>query len=204
MKQFRIAEPMKDPKDYLEIQDVSRMYNNASTLRDKALIYTLFFSARRISEVLAITINDILFDTNEINFTILKKRSPTKVVLPVHKNLIEVLTKYTRENLYFRKKAFLFPGNQGYFKPLHRSRVHRILNEYGRNLDIHTKGGRLPHAHAFRHSFSLWAGSKVKTVEQITMLQTMLQHSSIELTAYYIRRTRGELRKFWDGMDLPF
>lgn len=205
-KKFEMLEPMKDPKDYLEIKDILVLFENAKNLRDKALIYTLFFTGKRVSEVLAIQTNDVFWEQNSIHFTILKKKTPRKSLKPVHKKVISVLHKYmTEERLIYHENAFVFYSKvKGWKYPMSRQRVDQILKEYGKKLRIKTKAGRLPHAHCFRHSFALWVASMLKTPADLLTLKKMMDHSSTELTAYYAERTVGEMKKFWENVELPF
>lgn len=206
MRDFGTFEPMKDPKDYMELKDIIKMFENADSLRDRTLIYSLFFSARRISELLQLKVNDILWEEKSIMWTILKKKKDTRVLLPEHTKLIAALHKFVSDNnLIYHEDAFVFHSAiKGYYEPMSRQRVDQILRSYGEKLHIRTKGGKLPHAHCFRHSFSIWMGSQVKTTQGLIQLQQKLQHSNIRLTAYYAERFTGEMREMYDNMELPF
>lgn len=61
-------------KTYLEPEEIKQLEETASFLRDKLLIRMLFFLACRISEVLAITVEDIDFNQGTVSINHLKHR----------------------------------------------------------------------------------------------------------------------------------
>ncbi len=62
-------------KTYLDLQDVKQVESCANSLRDRLLIRLLFHLGCRVSEALAITINDIDFERETIIILHLKTRS---------------------------------------------------------------------------------------------------------------------------------
>ena len=61
-------------KAYLEPNEVDEMEQRATCLRDKLLIRMLFHLACRISEVLAVGVDDIDFDQGTVRILHLKSR----------------------------------------------------------------------------------------------------------------------------------
>lgn len=61
-------------KAYIEPEEVAKMEEAASNLRDKLLIRVLFHLGCRISEALAIEVKDIDFDNETITIIHLKRR----------------------------------------------------------------------------------------------------------------------------------
>jgi len=171
---------MKDPKDYFELSDIKKLINGAKTKRDRALFITLFFSGRRVSEVLALRVNDILWGEKKINWLILKKKKKYKVVLPVPEIVLVALYDYLSST------GLLYKPDERVF-PISRQRVDQILRKYGDELGIKTVGGKLPHAHAFRHSYSIYLSKKAVTPEDVYTIQELLQHSDVNVTMYYIK-----------------
>ena len=62
-------------KAYLEPEEIDRLEESATNLRDKLLIRSLFRLAGRISAIIAITTNDIDFKQETITIKLLKKRN---------------------------------------------------------------------------------------------------------------------------------
>ena len=75
---------------------------------------------------------------------------------------------------------------------MHVGSVSRLIGEVLRGAGIRNEGGRVPHAHDFRHSFAVgallrWydAGADVQTL--LPRLAMYMGHVSIVSTAYYLR-----------------
>jgi len=63
------------PKTYLGIQEVEALENAARYLRDRLLIRVIFWSMIRVSEVVAVRVEDIDFDQGTLTIKHLKTRS---------------------------------------------------------------------------------------------------------------------------------
>jgi integrase/recombinase XerD len=61
-------------KTYLELEEVAQLEKAASNLRDKLLIRVLFHLGCRISEALALKVEDIDFEQGAISIIHLKRR----------------------------------------------------------------------------------------------------------------------------------
>jgi integrase/recombinase XerD len=61
-------------KAYLELEEINMLENAASNLRDKILIRLLFHLGCRISEALALTVEDIDFNRGTVTIIHLKRR----------------------------------------------------------------------------------------------------------------------------------
>jgi integrase/recombinase XerD len=61
-------------KTYLELEEVAQLEKAASNLRDKLLIRVLFHLGCRISEALALKVEDIDFEQGTISIIHLKRR----------------------------------------------------------------------------------------------------------------------------------
>lgn len=62
-------------KTYLEINEIEQLEKAASNLRDKLLIRLLFHLGCRISEALALKVEDIDFDRGTVTILHLKRRA---------------------------------------------------------------------------------------------------------------------------------
>ncbi len=50
----------------LSVQEVERILKSLSNLKHTTLLYTLYSSGMRLGEVLAVRVNDILWDRNQV------------------------------------------------------------------------------------------------------------------------------------------
>ena len=199
--EFTRTELMKDPKDYIEYEDFVKLYRSIQNPRDKMLVYALFWSGRRVSELLQLRVGDIDFKRNEIMYTILKKRKPARVPVSAPKNLIQKLKEYiTNNGIDNDPNALLFPSPYKPSKPLTRQQVDVILKKYSKEFGIYTKAGNPLHAHAFRHGLAIFLGERARTPQDAKLIQDILQHSNVSLTMYYVSRFNKELRIFLDNV----
>jgi len=188
---------MKDPKDYIEYDDFVRLYNAIQNPRDKMLVYALFWSGRRVSELLKLKVGDIDFKKGEIIYTILKKREPVRMPVPTPKNLVQKFKEYVQANgIENNPDAWLFPSPYKPNEPLTRQQVDVILKKYSKKFGIYTKSGKPLHAHAFRHGLAIFLGERARTPQDVNLIRDILQHSDTSITMYYISRFNRELRMF--------
>ncbi|GAJ19610.1 unnamed protein product [marine sediment metagenome] len=68
------------PKVYLELEDVEQLEEAATCLRDQLLVRVLFWSACRISEALAIRVEDI--DVTGGTITVKHLKTRTRLLCP--------------------------------------------------------------------------------------------------------------------------
>jgi len=184
-------------------------------VRNYVLIYTLFHTGRRVSEILGerrrmyYRINpglrpcDIYFDEKKINFIILKKnhimargkdrkkRNPQKIFEDrFNKKPIRRVLNVDRGLLKVLKNWISFAGikdEQNMFF-ITRQRVDRIMKDISLKCGIRIKEdprGKV-HAHIFRHSFAIyWLKKNNRDSSALVKLQRYLCHESIAMTAVY-------------------
>ena len=85
---------MKDLKGYLTEVQVASLIDSASNLRDRLILQLMYRCGRRVSEVLMITKDDILWDEDKIIFNILKRKKPVKEMKPVDGETMSLLRQY--------------------------------------------------------------------------------------------------------------
>jgi len=166
---------MKDPKGYLTKEEIQAMIDTAATERDKILIYTLAMTGRRISEVVRnLRPMDIDFDNNLINYTILKRRKDTKMLLPAKPELVRALNKYiVRYDIEWDQPIFT----------IGRRRAHQIVRRIGEKAGIQ----KSVHPHMFRHSFAIAAAKNTENVPDFLELKELMGHSRLDSTMFYMR-----------------
>lgn len=73
-----------DPGDYLDVNEWERFFSAVKGYRDKALVFSAYYYARRPTEALLLNWEDVDFEDNSITFNILKKghsqNTPTEPV----------------------------------------------------------------------------------------------------------------------------
>ncbi len=187
---------MKDLKGYLTEDQVNRIISKATNLRDKLILQIMYRCGRRVSEVLMMTKDDILWDENKIIFNILKRKRPLKEMKPVDIETMELLKRYIdcvpiknlKKNMVDEK---LFPVTRQY--------VFKLVRKLGKEAGIEHVGKKKLHPHHLRHSFAVHqVRTRVKTAEDLRKLQMYMSHANIATTSHYLQFSPDELRDLVD------
>lgn len=168
------------------------------------LFRLLFSSGLRISEALAITLEDVDFAQNVI--TLHRTKNDWERLIPMSVSLAAIMKTYINEHLsifaskspifYYRKGKLLTPGSV-------YGRFRMVLRDSGIPYQGKLRGPRL---HDFRHTYAVHAmnklvddGNDLYTI--LPILSAYLGHSNITSTERYIRLTEERLSKVTDSME---
>ena len=190
-----------DIKGYVTSEQMDRVLDSIrkgrSTywLRDHTFMLTLFRSGRRLSELLSLKLSDIDFDMNTIVWNILKKKKKLSVVKSLDSFTLKQLHKYAYKNsVYLAHKARLnglneddIENNDVKLFPFTRSWGFKLVRKHFRDCGITRIGTKSPHPHHLRHGFSVHFLRHTNRNEAIRILQTELEHSSIDVTSTYLQ-----------------
>lgn len=169
-----------------DIEEVLTVQLSGSTaLRDAAMLELLYSSGLRVSELVALKLGDVHFDSGFIR--VVGKGSKERVV-PVNMRAMEKIIQY-RDNerpgiLKKKHSAYLFVTRRG--RPMTRQRFWQTLHAIGKQLGIDLS------PHTIRHSFAthlLEGGADLRSV------QKMLGHSDIATTQIYTKVTTDRIKK---------
>ena len=182
----QLLEPPKQSKKLpkvLSVQEVNEIINSVNLessmgYRDMAILETLYSAGLRVSELCALEMNNILFDSSMLR--VLGKGNKERYVPLGSKaiKLIDDYCKYVRSKLVDKKQSDgnVFLSKNG--KQLTRMTIFNIMKKWtqlsGINKDISP--------HTFRHSFAthlLEGGADLRAVQE------MLGHSDISTTQIY-------------------
>jgi len=192
--------PIRDRKGYLESIQVQMIINIAANLRDKLLVRIPWCTGIRVSELIAIRIQDIDFENRAIVIKVQKMRKrDNKVierrrVVPVDRGTLHMVKEY----LEWRKK---FPYKGDLLFPITRQRVNQIFWKLGRRAGIKEIGDptvskhRKLHPHILRHSFSIHCIKRGMSIER---LQKILGHQSPTTTSVYLQYSVADLHEDYD------
>ena len=175
----------------ISVNDIKRMIKQAARsndIRAVAIMYMLYFTGARVSEVLQIKVSDL--NNSSFMATLKGKRREVllipklKVILVKYKELREV-----QDDVLFtaQKDDFLFTGRRG---PIGRATVDKILKEYCGKARGISKGKA--HAHGFRHRFTLEIG---KLGANDSVIAQLLGHRFRSVTGIYLQEDRDGLIK---------
>jgi site-specific recombinase XerD len=193
---------MKDLQGYFKEGERKAMYNAADSPRDKLLIRLLWISGRRITEVLQIKVHEIDFQLNKIAFHIEKKTEKVNGIKQ-KKDLVKLkpiddftakLLKWYINETGLKPDNYLFESEFKTGSPISRQRAFQVIRFIAEKAGVEKVGGKLPHAHHFRHSFAIDMARKMETPADLRKLQMMLEHANLGVTEQYLQFSDEELR----------
>ncbi len=199
---------MRDLSGYLTYDQIRALHRACRSERDKALFLTLFYSGRRVSEVVrSLKPRHIDFKENMIIWRIRKKKprkrdeetgeftrektKPVKKIKAAHPKLVRALS------YYIGKRAI--EDNRWVFR-ISTRRVRQIFERLGKDSGIEYVGEKTLHPHHLRHSFAIEACKNIKTPEGLVLLQKTLDHTDIKTTMFYLQFAPREQRRLLEEM----
>ena len=193
---------MKDLQGYFKEGERKAMYNAADNPRDKLLIRLLWVTGRRITEILMIKVFEIDFQLNKISFHIEKKTEKVDGIKQ-KKDLVKLkpiddftanLIKWYINSNGLKPEQYLFESEFNPGNPISRQRAFQIIRMIAEKAGIEKVGGKLPHAHHFRHSYAIDMARKMESPADLRKLQMMLEHANLGVTEQYLQFSDEELR----------
>ena len=192
-EQIELPKRIRKLPNVLEIHEVFRILNKIDIhtpkgLRDKALLEFLYATGLRVSELIGLTIPDVMLVEGYIR--VFGKGSKERIV-PVGSVAVEFVIRYLHEVRpilihQFRIVDHLFVSMRGY--PLTRMAVWKILKSYVILAGI----SKQVSPHTFRHSFAthlLEGGADLRSVQEL------LGHTDIATTQIYTHLDREYLKE---------
>lgn len=161
--------------------------NNIYSIRDKAIYELIYSAALRVSEVIALTINDY-FPSEMLIRVVSSKRGKSRLV-PIGKRAIDAVNEYllsARASFMKDDTDILFLSRFG--EKITRLEIWKRLNEYGDKIGIHFT------VHSLRHSF---ATHMLENGASITAIKDMLGHSNLKTTEVYTHLSTNDLREMF-------
>jgi integrase/recombinase XerD len=149
------------------------------------MLEIIYSSGLRVSEVINIQLQDIIF---EAGFITVRGKGSKERVVPINEKTLITIKKYLEESRpdFLKKKtsAFLFLAKGG--KPLSRQRLWQLVKQYSSGLSINIS------PHTLRHCF---ASHLLDGGADLRALQKMLGHTDISTTQIYTKVTPERLKK---------
>ncbi len=166
--------------------------NELKKYRDLAILHVLYGSWLRVSELINLKKEQVMFETNQLTI-IWKGRKQRAVFLT--KQAQEYLKKYFNLRNDNSDYVFISLSNNSYWKPLTRMAVDLLVREYSSLAWIEKKVT----PHTLRHSF---ATTLLKNWADIRSVQLLLGHSSILTTQIYTHISDKHLQKVHSLIEL--
>jgi integrase/recombinase XerD len=171
--------------------------NSDKGVRNKVMLYLLYATGMRVSELVNLTIDQIQFD---IGFIRVVGKGSKERMIPVPKNILELL-RYYLDHIYIKllpcrtestKQQFLFAAcYNGQIKPLSRQSLWISLKKILRTASIIKNVS----PHSLRHSL---ATHLLHKGVDLRSLQMLLGHQNLATVQVYTHLGNKELRKVYD------
>ncbi len=176
-----------------QILDAPLIYekNELIKKRDSAILYMLYSTGLRVSELISLTISQV--DLNEKQFSVVWKWSKRRAIFLTSKTK-KILQDYLESRNITSQYLFVSMSWNSIWKPLSRNSVEDIVRKY----KIFTWIKKKVTPHTLRHSF---ATTLLKKWADLRAVQELLWHSSITTTQIYTHVDDKYLQKVHDLLE---
>ncbi len=185
-------------QEIAHLLEVANQDNSDKGIRNKVMLYLLYATGMRVSELVNLTIDQVRFDTGFVS--VVGKGSKERMI-PLPKNLLELLRFYL-DHVYpklhpnldaaQKKKQFLFAAHyNNMIKPLSRQsfwlHLKKLLQQSGIIKNVSP--------HSLRHSL---ATHLLQKGADLRSLQMLLGHQNLSTVQVYTHLGNTQLRKVYD------
>jgi len=168
-------------------EEVKKIIDCTENLKHRAILSTCYSAGLRVSEVVALKINDINSSTMLISIKQSKGKKDRTIMLSP--KLLVLLRDYFLE---YKPKEFLFEGQSG------GQYAVRSVQQILKNALIKAKIKKNASVHSLRHSF---ATHLIEQGTDVRFVQELLGHNSIKTTIIYTHLTDVSKRKIISPLD---
>jgi integrase/recombinase XerD len=181
----------KQPKrlpTVLSLDEMARFFSALINVKHRAILMTAYSAGLRISEVVALRVDDIDSQRMVLRVRQGKGRRDRNVMLSPR--LLALLREYWK---VARPAEWLFPGEVP-GRPIAVGSVHRICVQAARAASL----GKHVTVHTLRHSFAthlLEAGTDIRTI------QVLLGHRNLKTTAIYTHVSKAAIEATQSPLD---
>ncbi|MDR0651517.1 MAG: tyrosine-type recombinase/integrase [Candidatus Peribacteria bacterium] len=165
--------------------------NSLKILRDQAILYVLYGTGLRVTELISLKKTDIVL--TEKQFSVIGKGKKLRAVF-MTSQAREKLKNYLLSRTDTSEFLFISLSSNSYGKALSRNSVEALVKKYANRVGISKKVT----PHTLRHSF---ATSLLKKGADIRSVQVLLGHSSITTTQIYTHVDDKYLQQVHDLLD---
>lgn len=185
---------------YLDEEDIKKILkapwklptkNIEKQTRDIAILYMLYGTGLRVSELIKLKKSDIKIDSNQ--FSVVGKGSKLRSIFAT-KIAREKLQAYLKQRSDASPYLFTTVSVNGLGEHLSRNTIEEIVRKYAKLAGITKKVT----PHTLRHSF---ATSLIKKWADIRAVQTLLGHASITTTQIYTHVDDKHLKQVHDLLE---
>jgi len=186
---FELPRPRRSQKlpNILAFGEIKRMFDSVENLKHKCLLYMGYAAGLRVSELVAIQLNDI--DSQRMTLHIRAAKGKKDRMVMLSERLLEILRVYYKE---YKPVKWLFEGQ---FDAQYSTRsVQTIFNRAKQKANV----SKHVTYHSLRHSFAthlLEAGTDLR------IIQELLGHADVSTTMRYTHVSTQTITKVTSPLD---
>jgi site-specific recombinase XerD len=172
------------------LEEITRLIQDgARTLRDRALLMTVYGAGLRLNEACHLKIEDVCSQRNQLR--IVQAKGNKDRYAPLSPRLLETLRAYYRDA---HPKVWLFPSPQQPERPIPDGTVQHIFWRAVKRAGLPDRGG----IHSLRHSFATHC---VEAGVELTVVQRLLGHASLSTTTVYLHVQDARLTQIQSPLE---
>jgi len=193
VEKYYVPRPRKEKKlpEVLSEEEVTKILKQIANLKHKCIIYLIYSSGLRLTEVVHLKIEDILSDRKQIFIRSAKGNKDRYGILS--DTVLHLLRKYYKA---YKPQIWLFEGKKG--GQYSRRSVQNIFKDALQKSGIHKNAS----IHTLRHSF---ATHLLEHGTDLRYIQELLGHQSSKTTEIYTHVTtsaKGKIKSPLDNLEL--
>jgi integrase len=184
------AEPIRNKK---QIRELILYFKGEDQIRNQTLVVIGLYTALRISDILKLCWDDVYnFDVCCLKKHIFlsEKKSGKPKIIAINKEAAKVLDKFAKKSAEKGKFVIENPETK---KPISRVQAHRILKKAAKNLAFNIEIS----CHSLRKTFGYHSWKRGVPPSVLTEL---FNHSSYEVTKFYLGVTQDDLDEAYTGL----
>lgn len=186
-------------KEIHKLFEVANEDNSEKGVRNKVMLYLLYASGMRVSELINIRIDQIEFDTGFIK---LEGKGNKERMVPLPSNVLDLLNFYIdhiRKNVIKKNQAAITPNKNYLFIVVYKKQLKSLTRQalWGilKRILIAANINKNISPHSLRHSL---ATHLLKNGANIRSLQLLLGHEQISTVQIYTHLENSQIRQIYD------
>lgn len=176
----------KSIPDILTIEEIRKLIETTRNPKHKLIIKLLYGTGLRVSEIVNLKKEDILFDEDLVKVRLGKGKKDRFVKIP--SSIFEELKNYFK----VEESEYAFPSNRN--KKITKATIQAILRNSAKKAGIKKR----VYPHLLRHSF---ATHLLENGTDLRIIQKLLGHSSIKTTQIYTQISQASIKNIKSPLD---
>ncbi|MHA1206197.1 MAG: site-specific tyrosine recombinase/integron integrase [Candidatus Hodarchaeales archaeon] len=179
--------PKSLPKT-ISVDEAAQLLNAPKNLRDRAVLYLLYGTGMRVSELSDLNIENL--DLKNRLIRIIEGKGNKDRIIPLPDLIIPIIEKYLHARRDDIESSALILNRSG--KRLTSRSIQRLVKKYKEQVNLQEKKVT---PHTLRHAF---ATHLLANSVDIRVIQELLGHASLSTTQLYTHVSLAHLRKSYD------